>query len=156
MLWLYICVCLFFIIHYCNVIMGAIASLITSITSVYSTIHSGADQRKHQSSASLAFVREIHRRPMNSLHKWPVTRKMFLLDDAIMSCCIMAVYSLVMDTRNTTSVCKTCVATHTWYYIILVRSGHSKSFVDPVPVNKIYGYPISKWFITRLINRVHV
>ena len=37
-------------------IMGAIASQITSLTIVYSTVYSGADQRKHQSSASLAFV----------------------------------------------------------------------------------------------------
>ena len=43
------------------------------------------DQRKHQSSASLAFVRGIHRGPVNSPHKWPVTRKMFPFDDVIMS-----------------------------------------------------------------------
>ena len=48
-------------IHYDDVIMGAIASLITSLTMVYSTVYSDADQRKHQSSASLAFVRGIHR-----------------------------------------------------------------------------------------------
>ena len=48
------------------------------------TGYSGADQRKHQSSASLAFVRGIHRGPVNSLHKWPVTRKMFPFDDVIM------------------------------------------------------------------------
>ena len=65
--------------------MGPIASLITSPMSVYSTVHPGTDQRKHQSSASLAFVRGIHRRPVNSSHKWPVTRKMFLFDDVIMS-----------------------------------------------------------------------
>ena len=41
--------------------MGAMASQITSLTIVYSTVNSGADQRKHQSSASLAFVRGIHR-----------------------------------------------------------------------------------------------
>ena len=41
--------------------MGSIASLITSLTSVYSTVHSGTDQRKHQSWASLAFVWGIHR-----------------------------------------------------------------------------------------------
>ena len=63
--------------HYIDVIMGAMASQITSLTIVYSTVYSGADQRKHQSSASLAFVREIHRWLVNSLHKWPVTRKMF-------------------------------------------------------------------------------
>ena len=37
--------------------------------------YSGADQRKHQSSASLVFVRGIHRWPVNCPHKWPVTRK---------------------------------------------------------------------------------
>ena len=42
--------------HYNDVIMGAIASQITSLTIVYSTVYSDADQRKHQSSASLAFV----------------------------------------------------------------------------------------------------
>ena len=50
--------------------MGTIASKITSLTIVYSTVHSDADQRKHQSSASLAFVRGIHRWPVNSPHKW--------------------------------------------------------------------------------------
>ena len=43
----------------------------------FSTVYSDADKRKHQSSASLAFVWGIHRGPMNSPHKWPVTRKMF-------------------------------------------------------------------------------
>ena len=47
--------------HYNDVIMGAIASQITSLTIVYSTVYSGADQRKHQSSASLSFMRGIHR-----------------------------------------------------------------------------------------------
>ena len=70
--------------HYNDVIMGAIASQITSLTIVYSTVYSGADQRKHQSSVSLAFVRGIHRSPVNSPHKWPVTRKMFQFDDVIM------------------------------------------------------------------------
>ena len=46
--------------------------------------YSGADHRKHQSSASLAFVRGIHRGPVNSPHKWPVTRKMIPFDDVIM------------------------------------------------------------------------
>ena len=64
--------------------MGPIASQITSLTIVYSIVYSDADQRKHQSSASLAFVRGIHRRPVNSPHKWPVTRKMSPFDDVIM------------------------------------------------------------------------
>ena len=63
--------------------MNAMASKITSLTIVYSTVYSGADQRKHQSPAALAFVREIHRWPVNSPHKGPVTRKMFPFDDDI-------------------------------------------------------------------------
>ena len=70
--------------HYNDVIMGAIASQITSLTIVYSTVYSGADQIKHQSSTSLAFVRGNHRGQVNSSHKGPVTRKMFPFDDVIM------------------------------------------------------------------------
>ena len=57
--------------HYNDVIMGTVASQITSLTIVYSTVDSDADQREHQSSASLAFVRGIHRGPVNSPHKAP-------------------------------------------------------------------------------------
>ena len=64
--------------------MGAIASQITSLPIVYSTVYSDVDQRKYQSAASLAFVRGIHREPVNSPHKWPVTRKMFPFDNVIM------------------------------------------------------------------------
>ena len=71
--------------HYNDVIMGAIASQITSLTIVYSTVYSDADQRKHQSSASLACVWGIHRWPVNSPHKWPVKREMFPFDDVIMN-----------------------------------------------------------------------
>ena len=71
-------------VNYNDVIMGTIASQITSLTIVYSAVYSDADQRKYQSSASLAFVRGIHRRTVNSPHKWPVTRKMFPFDDFIM------------------------------------------------------------------------
>ena len=71
-------------LHYCDVKMGEMASQITSLTIVYSTVHSAADQRKYQSSASLAFLRGIHRWPVNSPHIWPVTRKIFPFDDVIM------------------------------------------------------------------------
>ena len=77
--------CLLYERHYNDVIMSTIASQITSLTTVYSTVYSGIDQRKHQSSASLAFVRGIHRGPVNSPHKGPVTRKMFPFDDVIMA-----------------------------------------------------------------------
>ena len=73
--------------------MIAMMFQITSISIVYSTICSGPDQRKHQSSASLTFMRGIHLWPVNSLHRRPVTRKMFEIDDVIMThrsdlCCL--------------------------------------------------------------------
>ena len=52
---------------------------------VCSAFCSCRNQREHQSSASLAFVRGIHRWPVNSPRKRPVTRKMFPFDDVIMS-----------------------------------------------------------------------
>ena len=63
--------------------MSAMASQITRLTSVYSTVYSY--QRKQQSFASLAFVGGIRWWPANSPHKGPVTRKMFPLDDVIKS-----------------------------------------------------------------------
>ena len=65
--------------------MGAMASQITGGSIVCSTIYSGADQRKRQSSASLAFVRGIQRWPVDSPEKWPAARKMFPFDDVIMA-----------------------------------------------------------------------
>ena len=64
--------------------MTTMASQITSLTVVYSIVYSGADQRKHQSSASLAFVRGIHR----STGEFPVQRasnaENVSIDDVIM------------------------------------------------------------------------
>ena len=71
--------------HYNDVIVSAMASQITSLTIVYSTVYSGANQRKYQSSVSLPFVWGIHRWPGNFPHKWPLTRKMFPFDDVIMN-----------------------------------------------------------------------
>ena len=70
--------------HYSDVIIVAMASQITGLTIVYSAGYSGANQRKHQISTSLAFVRGIHRSLVNSPHRWSVTRKMFLFDDVVM------------------------------------------------------------------------
>ena len=63
--------------------MSAVAFQITSLTSVYSNLYSGADQRKYKCEASLAFVRGIHGWPVNSPHKAPVTQKMFQFDYVI-------------------------------------------------------------------------
>ena len=74
--------------------MGVLSSQITSLTIVYSTVYSDADQRKNQSSESLAFGRGIPRGPVNSPHKWPVTRKMFPFDDVIMIIVILVLEHL--------------------------------------------------------------
>ena len=71
--------------HYSDIIMSITASQITGISFVYSTVCSGTDQRKHQSSTSLPVVRGIHRWPVNSSHKGPVTRKMFPPHDVILT-----------------------------------------------------------------------
>ena len=65
------------LLHYSDVIIDAMASQITRHPIVYSTVHSGRDQTKHQSSTSLVFVRGIHQWSVNSPHKWPVTGKCF-------------------------------------------------------------------------------
>ena len=65
---------------YTDVIMNTTASQITDVSIVFSTVCSGADQRKHQSYVSLAFVRGINRWQVNSPYKGPVTRKMFPFD----------------------------------------------------------------------------
>ena len=75
--------------HYSDVIMSTRAYHITSFTIAYSTVYSGANQRKHQSSVSLVFVRGIHRWPVNSPPKGPVAQKMFPFDDVIMATCII-------------------------------------------------------------------
>ena len=112
--------------HYDDVIMGVMATQITSLTIVYSTVYSGSDQSKHQSSASLAFVWGSHRGPVNSPHKWPVTRKMFPFDDVIMRF-LAAGYQSRHPARclpTELSVCaRQCPATcRTWHGDILAMS----------------------------------
>ena len=80
--------------HYRDVIVRAIASQVTGVSMVCSTVYSGAVQRKLKSSASLAFVRGIHRWPVDSPHKGPVTRKMFAFDEVIMRCCVVFWFSI--------------------------------------------------------------
>ena len=66
--------------------MSEIVSQISGVSIAYSIICSGADQRKHQSSASLAFVKGIHRSTVDSSHKGPVTSNAYTVpfDDVIM------------------------------------------------------------------------
>ena len=119
--------------HYSDVIMSAIASQIVSLTIVYLTIYSDTDQRKHQSSASLAFVRRIHRWPMNSPHKEPVTRKMFHFDDVIMRkqlpfFSICGIRIIATDRANTTAATDALVPGFAGPSADMVLAGFYKSF----------------------------
>ena len=71
--------------YYSDIIMSAMASQIINLMIVYSTIYSGTDQRKLQSSMSLAFVWGIHRWPVNSPYKGPVTLEIFPFDDVVIT-----------------------------------------------------------------------
>ena len=114
--------------------MGAMASQITSLTIVYSTAYSDADQRKHQSSASLAFVQGIHRWPVNSPQKWPVTRKKFPFHDVIIfvyfwrwfhSRCWTSVYSPDCANDRLAYVDDLAVTIHCGYHITQLPSSSS-------------------------------
>ena len=121
--------------------MGAMASQITSLTTVYSTDNSGANQRKHQSSVSLAFVRGIRRWPVNSPHKWPVTQKMFPFED------VMITKSSIFTNhcRVQSQVARKCVYadrnlrnTLSYNFIYLHHHYHSCKFVIHIYIFKIY------------------
>ena len=103
-IYIYGCQSTYILLHYCDVIMNTIASQITSLTIVFLTVNSGTDQRKHQSSASLAFVRGIHRRPVNPPHKGPVTRKMFPFDDVIMLLLVGVCYGSHIQTQQSPNI----------------------------------------------------
>ena len=90
---------------YGDVIMRAMTSQITSLTIICSTVYSGADQRKHHSSASLALVWGIHRWPVNSPHKGPAMRKMYPFDDAIMKIWLIELRYLMQFIQYTTLFC---------------------------------------------------
>ena len=79
-----VCECTAVSFHQCDVMMSAMASQITGVSIVCSIACSGADQSKHQSSASLAFVGGIHWWPVDSPHKGPLTCNTFPFDDVTM------------------------------------------------------------------------
>ena len=127
---------------------------ITSLTIVYLTVYSGADQRKRQSSASLAFVRGIHRWPVNSPHKWPVTRKMFPFDDVIMKH-IHTIIKILCDGRTCLNI-MIIKYTNSYWSLILTSfpdanyflKGHENldqhgSYTTPSKTMPYYSYPAS-------------
>ena len=107
--------------NYGDVMMSTMAYQISSLTIVYSTVYSGTDQRNHQSSALLAFVLGIHRWPMNSPQKGPVTRKMFPYDDVIMSRNVRIIYIAIDETFGTTLVIDMIHNIITFFHIIIKK-----------------------------------
>ena len=116
-------------VPYNDVTMGTIASQIISLTIVYSIVYSDADQRKHQSSASLAFVRGIHRGPVNSPHKWPVTRNIFPFDDVIMGICLVSyIIGFVKEIMVFTIFWQMCKTLMNGYVPIFSRQSSKRHF----------------------------
>ena len=117
------------------------ASQITSLTIVYSTVYSGENQRKHQSSASLAFVWGIHRWPMNSPHKGPVTRKMFPFDDVI----IDQICSTIMVNSNLARHSGNKQQNNTFVRVVRSCSLHVVFYV----IKSLWAHVISRMFQQR-------
>ena len=110
--------------HYNDVIMGAMASQITSLAILYLTVYIFRPRsRKHLSSVSLAFVWGIHRWPVNSPHKWPVTRKMFPFGDVIMAILVFPQHTCTLPPGTKSSIIgiqngiSSAVALPTWYLV---------------------------------------
>ena len=141
--------------------MGAMASQITSPKIVYSTVNSGADQSKHQSWVSLAFVWGIHRWPVNSPHKWPVARKMFPFDDVIMMLFSIFFYILSNTDQHVDILCVHLLIWSVWYScisnirpVVIILAYISTSFGNFYELLLIYIYRWCKKFIFYSI-RVH-
>ena len=107
--------------------MSAMASIITGVSIVYSTVCSGADQRKHQKLRVTAFVKGIHRWPVNSPHKGPVTRNMFTFDDVIMIARRAMLYTILNMNYDKTF----------FRHVMKIYTHYSKE-----------GHKLAKWLIT--------
>ena len=155
--------------HSSDVIMSAMTSQITGVSIVYSNVCSSADQRRHQSSASLAFVGAIRRWPVNSespphpnthAHKGPVTRTMFPFDDLIMTWISLTrnVFHLHQHSRDAGIV---LWEQKPWHKIPLLAKCYDRSdkhFTDTLRTvlpadNKLYCFALnSDWFILERLN----
>ena len=151
-------------LHCNNVIMSAMASQLTNLTIVYSIVYSGADQIKHQSSVSLAFVRGIHRWPVSSPHKGPVTRKMFPSNGNIfrvtgrhhvyhllnMITYIPSQWLAIQTNPNIPKELKQVTTTAVWF-----NAGGSDIrkfnpwFATKVPYRSLYVWIVGEWMTTR-------
>ena len=141
--------------------MSAIASRITSLTVVYLTVYSDSDKRKHQSSASLAFATGINQWPVNSPHKWPVTRKMFPFDDVIVSQCTCLGVNQWTKKKSRKRHPPHCDVTNSSTTASAIRGGDSVTHNLYTGVNNLLGYNLNSqldekvWMIdcVKLLNK---
>ena len=118
--------------HYSDVILSAMVSQITSLTIVYSTAYSCADQRKHQSLVSLAFALGIHRSPVNSQHKGPVHYR-----DVKIGAIASQITSLTIDCSTVYS-CADQRKYQSTASLVFVRGIHRW------PVNSLHKWPVTR------------
>ena len=125
--------------HYSDVTVSAMTSRITNISPVCLTVCPGAHQRKHQSSASLAFVRGIHHWPADSTRKEPVTWNMFPFDDVIMCCPPLSAKKGALNYNAFEGLCTRALLcfvadwlnSYLWWSLHRHRTNHT---IGPVPV----------------------
>ena len=94
--------------HYSDVIMGAMVSLITSLTIVYSTVYQTQIKENIKAPRHWPLCGKFPGPPVNSPNKWPVTRKMFPFDNVIMNCGLS--YSFLINTKNGCQIMSWCGA----------------------------------------------
>ena len=111
--------------------MDTMASQITSLTIVYSTIYSGADQRKHQSSASLAFVSGNSPVTGEFPAKGPVTWKMSPFDDVIMKRWLVCQILYIKGRDKTTSHSICYVGCNRFSLPLIAASAH-QSWIEAI------------------------
>ena len=130
--------------NYNDVIMSPKASQITSLSIVCPTVYSGADQRKHQSSASLALVRGIHRWPVNSPHRGPVTRKMFPFDDGVVICGLVCRYQTT--TKHNKTICPVLRTYSIVVIIVRFWPTEYKCICKYIYNEDFFPFQLSAWF----------
>ena len=121
--------------HYSDLIMSAIGSEITGVLIICLIVCPGTDQRKQQSSALLAFVRGIHRWPVNSPHKGPVMREIFPFDDVIMIIFIMVFTVNVIFFFHEACLLQQICYQHCASWLLMVWSFSTKASVAAVSMH---------------------
>ena len=101
----------------------------------------GPRSKKHQSSASLAFVQGNHRGPVDSPHKGPVTRKMFPFDNVIMLRPVMQGPKYYKQTRQIIYWHHHAINMHGIYYTCDTRFLSSVCFQSHPDKSNIQIYP---------------